>query len=169
MQWLTHSFNNRRLANSLTLFTPLLILIIPVSGLPVFYYIRGFTGDLSIITAVLLSSVIGNQFFRFRIFDKESAEYFYAVLFVVGTIFYITSLGYGQFDPYGLAYGSLIIPVGLLAVMALLLWKNKIWIIILLSIPLFAYYLGILESNNIWDYLIDPFLWLYATGRTFKY
>jgi len=169
LQWLTHSFNNRRLANSLTLFTPFLILIIPFSGLPVFYYLRGMTGDLSVITVMILSGVIISKFYNIEILNKNSADYFYFTVFVTGTIFYTTSLGYGQFDPYGLAYGSLILPSGLLIFSALLIWKKQYGLVMLLVIPVIAYEIGILESNNIWDYLLDPFLWLYATGRTIKY
>lgn len=169
LQWVSRSFVNRRMANSLTLFAPLLILIIPFSGLPVFYYLRGATGDLSIITVMLLSAALARAFYKFEIFNKNTADYFYFTVFSIGTIFYITSLGYGQFDPYGLAYESLIIPFTLLASLVLLAWKKQYGLAILLLVPIIAYETGLLESNNIWDYILDPFLWVYATFRTIKY
>ncbi len=169
LQWSSRSIRNRRLAISLTLFAPLLILIIPFSGLPVFYYIRGATGELSVITVIILSGVITGKFYNIEILNKNSTEYFYIVIFVIGLIFYITSLGYGQFDPYGLAYGNLVLPSGLLIFTALLIWKKQYGLAMLLTVPVIAYETGVLESNNIWDYLIDPFLWLYATGRAIKY
>lgn len=169
LQGWSRSFDNRRLANSLTLFAPLLILIIPFSGLPVVYYLRGFTGDLSIITAILLSAVLARKFYKFEILNKKTAGYFYSAIFIIGAFFYITSLGYGQFDPYGLAYGSLVIPFTLLASSILLAWKKQYELAVLLVVPIIAYETGLLESNNIWDYMLDPFLWVYATTRTFKY
>ena len=166
---LTSSFYNKRLVNSLTLFAPLLILIIPFSGLPIVYYLRGATGDLSVITVILLSGVITGKFYKFEILNKNSADYFYITVFVIGSIFYITSLGYGQFDPYGLAFESLLIPFGLLACAVLLIWKKQYGLALLLIVPVIAYESGLLESNNIWDYVLDPFLWVYAAIRVFRY
>jgi len=169
LQWVSRSFVNRRMANSLTLFAPLLILIIPFSGLPVAYYLRGATGDLSVITVMLLSAALARTFYNIEILNKKTAGYFYLAIFIIGALFYITSLGYGQFDPYGLTYESLVIPFTLLASLVLLAWKKQYGLAMLLLVPMIAYETGLLESNNIWDYILDPFLWVYATIRTFKY
>ncbi|MDR2000049.1 MAG: hypothetical protein LBP94_00740 [Zoogloeaceae bacterium] len=75
-----------------------------------------------------------------------------------GVLFYPLALGAGDFDPYRLGYQ----PALLLTVLALpalyLWWRGQALWLWLLTIDLLAFALGLLESVNFWDYLIDPLL-----------
>ena len=77
-------------------------------------------------------------------------------LLVFAALFYPTSMGWGEFDPYALGYQpwmllGAMIPVGL----ALWLRHMHVWLLIL-SAALAAYASGIFA--NLWDVLLDPLL-----------
>ena len=76
-----------------------------------------------------------------------------------GLILYPGSLGWGSWDPYAAGWGArwLFAVVGTLAA-ACLLVRNGLGIVLLAAIT--AWHLGILESRNYWDYLVDPMLLL---------
>jgi hypothetical protein len=67
-------------------------------------------------------------------------------------------------DPYAWGYGSiaLLLAVIATALLALLLGSNRIAIILALAI--LAWAAGWHESTNLWDYILDPFLGLWAIG-----
>jgi hypothetical protein len=81
-----------------------------------------------------------------------------ALLAAFSLIFYPLCLGLGDFDPYRTGFQPAPL-LTVLAVPALLLWwrGQPLWLW-LLAVDLLAFALGLLESTNFWDYLIDPLL-----------
>ena len=79
-----------------------------------------------------------------------------------GLFLYPMALGLGPFDPYTLGFAS----TGLLAVLALfasLAWWRRYHVCLgAIVLAVLAYRLDLLESSNLWDYLLDPWLVLYA-------
>jgi hypothetical protein len=66
------------------------------------------------------------------------------------------------FDPYGAGYGSYVM-LGALAVLTLAAWfARQHALVALLVLALAAQLAGVLESGNLWDYLLDPLLAVYA-------
>jgi hypothetical protein len=79
-------------------------------------------------------------------------------------IFYPMTLGMSMFDPYRLGYGSVAL-LGSVLLVASLAWLEKSYLISLcLSLAVLAWSMGWYESNNLWDYLLDPLLAAYAIG-----
>ncbi|MFM2030096.1 MAG: hypothetical protein RL517_1288, partial [Pseudomonadota bacterium] len=79
--------------------------------LPLSAYVRGVTGDLSIVTLLLLwGSILPAS-------QKTPLGFKVSVAFLA-IVFYPLALGFGMFDPYALGYGSLglLIAVIILAV-----------------------------------------------------
>ena len=81
-----------------------------------------------------------------------------ALIAATGSAFYALALGSGPFDPYRYGYQPVILVV-LLALAALYLWRRgqSLWLW-LLVIDLLAFALGLPESTNLWDTLLDPLL-----------
>jgi hypothetical protein len=78
---------------------------------------------------------------------------------------YPFALGWTQFDPYALGYGSIVfVTVLLLVTLAAWYFRRNIVALIIIAAAL-AYLLGAYESRNLWDYLIDPLAALYALVR----
>ena len=97
--------------------------------LPLSAYVRGVTGDLSIVSMLLLwGSILP--------FAKKTPLGFKVPIALIAILFYPLALGFGMFDPYAWGYGS----IGFL-----------------ISVVLFA---------TFWDYLLDPFLAIWALLAT---
>jgi hypothetical protein len=81
-----------------------------------------------------------------------------AVIAAIAALFYPLALGATDFDPYRLGYTPLllVLPLGIAAVT---LWRRgqSLWLW-LLAIDLLAWTIGLLESPNLWDTLLDPLL-----------
>jgi len=136
----------------------LLVGTIPVRGLPLAGYLRGVVGDPSISTmmlagAWLVSFVLGRELVDAR---ERSAWLLAAV--VAALILYPGALGASAFDPYSLGYGSYGFATILLAV-TLVAWRaGRFWLVASIVAAVTAYLLGLLESANLWDYLVDPLI-----------
>lgn len=123
--------------------------------LPLSAYVRGVTGDLSIVTMLLLWSTLLPSVKKIPIEFKVSIA-------IIAIVFYPLALGFGMWDPYGWGYGSIgfLIVVILFAIACGLAgWIKGVWI---LSFAIIAWAAHWHESANLWDYLLDPFLAVWA-------
>ena len=123
--------------------------------LPLSAYVRGAVGDLSIVTTLLLWTSL-------LLASKPAPVAFKLVLTFIAIIFYPLALGFGMLDPYAWGYGSIpfFIAVLLFAlVCGLANWNKGVWII---AIAILAWAVHLHESANLWDYLLDPFLAIWA-------
>lgn len=123
--------------------------------LPLSAYVRGVTGELSIVTMLLLwSSILPAA--------KKTPMGFKVPVALIAIMFYPLALGLGMFDPYVWGYGSigLLIATILFAIVCGLAgWTKGVWI---LSFAIIAWAAHWHESTNLWDYLLDPFLVIWA-------
>jgi len=123
--------------------------------LPLAAYVRGVTGDLSIVTLLMLwtSALLS---------AKPTPILFKFVIVLLALSFYPFALGLGMIDPYAWGYGSIAFFIGVLTfalVCGLLNWVKGVWII---AIAIIAWAAHWHESANLWDYLLDPFLVIWA-------
>jgi hypothetical protein len=136
--------------------------LIPFGGMPVAAYIRGMTGDLSITALVLLWGALLRPWCDCR---ESQARHRFALLVLmacIAPVFYPMALGAGMLDPYRLGYGDPQFVTALL-LLALLAWYLKSGLIALcIALATLAWAAGWYESGNLWDYLLDPFVSVYA-------
>jgi hypothetical protein len=129
--------------------------------LPLAAYVRGVIGDLSIVTTLLLwSTSLPN--------NKSVPIAAKLCVLIVALAFYPFALGLGMLDPYAWGYGS--IPFFMFVLLLALIcglanWSKGIWMIGLAIIAWSAHWH---ESANLWDYLLDPFLALWAICSVFS-
>ena len=123
--------------------------------LPLAAYVRGVTGELSIVTMLLLwSSMLPAA--------KKTPLGFKVAVALIAIAFYPLALGLGMLDPYAWGYGSigfLIATIFFAIACGLAGWTKGVWI---LSIAIIAWTVHWHESANLWDYLLDPFLAIWA-------
>lgn len=123
--------------------------------LPLAAYVRGVVGDLSVVLTLLLwSSVL--------LPSRSAPTSFKLAIAFISLAFYPLALGLGMIDPYAWGYGS----IGLLAAVLLFAlvcglagWMKGVWIIALAIIAWAAHWH---ESANLWDYVLDPLLAIWA-------
>ena len=125
-------------------------------------YIRGVTGDLSIVSMLLLwgSILLGTKTSPFGI------KIFIALLAIA---FYPLALGFGMLDPYMWGYGGFgfFASVVVFAILCGLAgWVCGVWII---SFAIMAWAGHWHESANLWDYVLDPFLAIWSVFAVFNF
>jgi hypothetical protein len=140
------------------------VLFVPVGGLPLAAYMRGATGDLSIPTLALAAGAVFSRLTGRRAFGQPDRNALLWLVAGAALFLYPLALGWTPFDPYALGYGSAVFITALLAV-TLGAWRAglKLPVLVVLVAGL-AWLLGIYESRNLWDYLIDPLAAMYALG-----
>lgn len=128
--------------------------------LPLAAYVRGVTGDLSIVLTLLLWSSLLPA-------SKPTPVAFKLAIAIIAIGFYPFALGLGMIDPYAWGYGSIAFLVVVLAfalVCGLANWSKGVWII---AIAILAWSAHWHESANLWDYILDPFLAIWALAAFF--
>lgn len=139
------------------------LMLIPFGEIPLAAYARGVTGDLSLTTLVLLWCAILRPWFGCVAVE---AKHRYALLIMIALAaiaLYPMALGVvGAYDPYRLGYGNPQFIVVLL-LLSLAAWFRKSSLIALcIALATLAWAVGWYESGNLWDYLLDPFIAIYA-------
>ena len=128
--------------------------------LPLVAYVRGVIGDLSIVTMLLLwTSLLPGR--------KPTPLAFTVSVACIAIVFYPLALGLGMIDPYTWGYGSILFFIAVLlfaVVCGLANWSKGVWMI---AIAILAWAAHWHESANLWDYLLDPFLAIWALMAVF--
>jgi hypothetical protein len=129
--------------------------------LPLAAYVRGATGDLSIVTTLLLWSTL--------LPNNKSAPFALKLsIAIIALTFYPFALGLGMIDPYVWGYGSIAFLIAVLVfavICGLSNWSKGVWII---GLAIIAWTVHWHESANLWDYLLDPFLAIWAIFGIFS-
>jgi hypothetical protein len=138
------------------------LMLIQFGAMPFAAYVRGMTGDLSITTLVLLCCMMLRPWCScVEVQDKHRLALL-TLIALAALGLYPMALGVGAHDPYHLGYGNLLFVVALL-LFALAAWFQRFLLITLcITLATLAWTVGWYESDNLWDYLLDPFVAIYA-------
>ena len=139
-----------------------LLSLLPLGGLPLAGYLRGAIGDLSITSVVLLGAA-GLRLLRGWTMPSDRSQLLLLIA-IAAAGFYPLALGWGEYDPYRLGYGSLALLGYLLGLSLLAAWKRFHVIAFTIALSVLAWSTGWYESNNLWDYLLDPLVSIYAAA-----
>ena len=127
--------------------------------------LRGATGDVSIASGALMLSIIANQFDFSGSRRAVLSRYERLFLLFIGCILYLSTFSFISFDVYHLGYLSLPMLLLTAAIIFILIIYNRrmgyVWLLALLG-----FYFRLQSSNNLWDYLYDPILWLVLIADT---
>lgn len=126
-------------------------------GLSAAAYLRGMVGDVSAVTVMLsMMSLFGGEGGK-----NNARDWFLGMILLSGLILYPLSLGPFAADPYQWGYR----PWWILAAVAfggLILFRRQPSAAYYLAFPVAAFALHLSWSSNLWDYLVDPLVFLYA-------
>ncbi|OIR08855.1 hypothetical protein GALL_88490 [mine drainage metagenome] len=142
----------------------IVVVSIPLWGVTAAGFVRGMTGDLSISTLVLLALGVVRSFSGRAMFADQDRHAMLRAVLIAAVLFYPLALGLGMFDPYRLGYGNLWFMAVLLG---LAVWSGLRYSMLLalcVALAVAAWSAGWYESPNLWDYLLDPWLAVYALG-----
>jgi hypothetical protein len=134
---------------------------IPIRGIPLGGYPRGLLGDLSIVTLLLLAASLIPALGGRRVLDTRSRAALAGWAAVAGMALYPQTLGLTRLDPYELGYRPRVL-VLLVVGLVVWWWWGRLGAALVLTSGVAAFNLGLLESDNLWDYLLDPALFVWA-------
>lgn len=134
-----------------------------IGDLRLIAYPGGVLGDLSITTQILLASVIVKQVLRIDILSVRDRSSVFIAAAAGGLVLYPLSSGLTMLDVYSLGFESTALLIGL-AVLAVIGWYLRPGAAIVIPVSVIAFNFGWLTSTNVWDYLLDPMLTLFAWG-----
>jgi hypothetical protein len=137
------------------------ILVIPFTGTRPVEALRATTGDFSITTLVLLITAAWRRIGDLPPLPWPQTRSTLLLVLVAAVLLYPAGLGMGQWDPYRLGFGLGLPLFAALAVVAALSLRHYLTAFAI-SAALLAFGLRLLESENLWDYLLDPWLTVYA-------
>lgn len=138
------------------------LVLVPFGTIPIAAYVRGVTGDLSITTQVLLWCALLRPWCGCVTFEAKHRFELLILIALFALALYPMALGAGAYDPYRLGYGNPQFAAALL-LLALAAWFLRSTLIaICIAFATLAWAVGWHESDNLWDYLIDPFVSIYA-------
>jgi NADH:ubiquinone oxidoreductase subunit K len=138
----------------------------PFDGVPVVGYLRAAFGDLSITSLLLLAAALFSFLTGRSLFPAREVRLVLAAVAALAVLLYPFALGFTYFDSYALGYGSYVL-VTALFVLTMAAWHAGVGMAVLCAVGAgAAYFFGLLESDNLWDYLIDPLVAVYALSTT---
>lgn len=137
--------------------------LIPFTEFSLSHYIRILTGDLSI-TGFIILGLAAFTSFRPNKSHPDHTQLLTPALAItlVSLALYPTALGLTYFDLYAFGYYPIILGPIMLVLFVGALWFDFTLCAVLLVAGFLAFAFGILESDNLWDYLLDPVVAAYA-------
>lgn len=134
----------------------------PLGGLPLVAYPRALAPEVSIVTLLALGWAALVRLDLAQPLPANQRTTLRVLFGALGLFLYPAALGLGTFDTYQLGFGprGLLLAMGLVALLMLYLGH---WLATaLIALATLAFGLGLLASENYWDYLLDPFVVLYC-------
>lgn len=144
-------------------------LLIPKSDvdIPLAAFFRGVTGDLSITLLALSFLSLCHHLFGTPVVSKREIKVLMVLVFAGALLLYPTALGLGNWDAYRLGWGSWWLLAALLLLCGVTAWTGLRVLPALIALAVLAWSFGLMESRNLWDYLLDPWLSGFALGFVF--
>ena len=134
-----------------------------IGGLSLIAYPSGLLGDLSITTQILLACSIASRLTGVDVLPDRDRSFLLTTAAVSGLLLYPLSSGLTGLDLYSWGFGSGVLMIGL-ALATFVSWCFRPVAAVMLLLGVVAFDLNLLASTNIWDYLLDPALVLFAWG-----
>lgn len=138
------------------------------AGLPFLAFARGIFSDLSVTSVALAVLYIVCRTAGVLCVQGRETRTLHIGLTFAALLLYPTALGWGDWDAYRLGWGS---PgfVVMLSLSALACFCMGFRLLpLLVAAALMAWSFGVLESTNLWDYLIDPWIACVSLGAALK-
>ncbi len=136
---------------------PLMLILLPVKQVPVARFVTGLNADFSITLVALLLNHFSWKIEGIRLLDQRALRTISLSGLFLGLCLYSCSMNLVPLDLYRLGWGSVFLlgPLFLLTIL-LIMRGNRAGFVLAACVA--AYGLKLLESENLWDYLLDPFL-----------
>lgn len=146
------------------------LIVLPIKDWLVIEFSRGYFSDLSITTVVMSTFYILNVAGARNLDSSSTLKY---AVVGLALLLYPLTLGLSMLDPYAAGFSSHVmypVFISVLSLFAFASWYFGLWqLALVLALALLANGLSLYESNNIWNYLIDPLAVIMSLGSLVIY
>jgi len=132
------------------------------NGISLTKYLWGVLGSLSTTTMLLLLCFIYQKLFDKKIVTNKNLNFLMLLVVTGAIVLYPLSLGLYYTDPYLAGYGSFLFILSLFIICIFALNTYHYPALLCICFAAISYSFEIMESRNLWDYLIDPLLVFFA-------
>lgn len=134
--------------------------LLPITDMSVANYASVLMGDLSPVSLALLAVFVHGRLTGQKPRDgyTQDIHRLQMLISLVVIFLYPTALGFSPVDIYSFGYHPVVLTPLLLALFCLSVYRGWHYLATLLALAWISFQLDILDSNNLWDYLLDPFL-----------
>ena len=131
------------------------------------WYTASIIGSVSITTLVLMFFLMWTQLQRNPPQKPQGTDLplLQIVLSVTALVLYPNALGIGALDIYAMGFSPLILSWILVFATVIAISAKQDLLAIVFSFAFLGFTFGVLESDNLWDYLVDPLLAVYCLIR----
>ena len=135
-----------------------------IGGMSLSGYLRGLTDDLACTTMVGLMAGALMRLGFINAWSRPQITQLWICFAVGGALLFPAAMGVGMIDTYGWGFNPrpLLIAVAVVALLMVFL-RNAPGAFLLIAAT-GAFVLDVKPSDNYWDYLLDPFIFLYSIG-----
>ncbi len=133
--------------------------------LPPLAFVRGITSDLSITLVALACFGLCQRLAGLPAMIQREKTALNGAIAAAALFLYPMALGWGDWDSYRCGWDAWSMWTALLALSSLAWARGLRLLPLLVGLALLAWSASVLESNNLWDYLVDPWL---ATAALFQ-
>lgn len=147
------------LGHAALVIVPLVMLLVPFKGLPLWSWAYGVFPNPSIPLIGLLLARTIKHLFDLALYERADWRATWIFGAVLGTVIYPASMLGGEVDLY--YWGWDVVATGWTmagAACAFIAFGNRFGVVLLCALG--AFVLSGLESSNGWDYVVDPVYWL---------
>ena len=147
-----------------------LLFLLPIKDFIVANYASVLMGDLSPVTLTLLTIFVYQRLTGRSLGDryKQDVGRLQILVSIVAVILYPTALGFSSIDVYSFGYYPVVLTPLLMALFCLSIYRGWYYLGSILAAAWICYQAGILDSDNLWDYLLDPFLAIWCLSNVKK-
>ena len=134
-----------------------LMVLMPAGGIRAGRWLVSLQANNSILLTALLFSQVFKRAFGPQLLDQKATLACFLFATGAGFLLYPMALGIGIYDPYCAGWGfSWLFCLTFALTILLVVLRNRFSIVLLAA--MLAYDFNLLESNNLWDYMVDPLL-----------
>ncbi len=137
--------------------------VLPLGGLPVGGWFVAFVPGLSLPTLALLVDGIYRHAGGPGGLPSTQRTTIFIFAVLAGFALYPSAMGWGRFDVYTLGWNFSLLTIAVGTLTIWLIWRGHRFNLALVA-ALLAWQLGLLESQNLWDYLVDPVLFFLSVA-----
>lgn len=140
-----------------------IISLLPLPEFSITHFARVLTGDVSVAGMIWLATINLAVLLSPELETRSPADRQVAVaLAVIALVLYPTALGFSPYDLYSLGYSPVTLSIAVATGFAACVWREKWLPALMLAAAYVAWLSRCLDSDNLWDYLLDPVIVIYA-------